>query len=203
MFKTTISRDEINVLPIATYPNNIILLEADHQVQDAVRHLRNLDVIGFDTETRPSFKKGRKNKIALLQLAGNEMVWILRVNLLGLPDEIIDILSNPEITKVGVAIRDDLKGLQEYKKFNPEGFVDLADYTNKFSIKDNGLRKLAAIILGVKISKSQQISNWEQHILTDKQKQYAAIDAWACLEIYKELIQVKRGASSSGHIKIG
>ena len=192
MFRTTISKEEINRLPVAEYSNNIVLLEEPREIQGAVKEIRSLDVLGFDTETRPSFRKGRKNKIALLQLAGYKNVWIFRLNQMGLPDELVDILTNPEIKKVGVAIRDDLKGLQVYKTFQPEGFIDLAKYSDHFSIKDNGLRKLAAIILGVKISKSQQISNWEQEVLTEKQIHYAAIDAWACFEIYQQLNQIER-----------
>jgi ribonuclease D len=192
MFRTTISKEEINQLPVAEYSNNIVLLEEPREILEAVKEIRSLDVLGFDTETRPSFRKGRKNKIALLQLAGYENVWIFRLNQMGLPDELVDILTNPEIKKVGVAIRDDLKGLQVYKTFQPEGFIDLAKYSDNFSINDNGLRKLAAIILGVKISKSQQISNWEQKVLTEKQIRYAAIDAWACFEIYQQLNQIER-----------
>jgi len=187
MFKPTISREEINQLPPAQYSSTIIVVDHEKQVDDIINDIRCLDVLGFDTETRPSFRKGRKNKIALLQLAGYDQVWIFRLSKMGLPDKIVDILTNPEIVKVGVAIRDDLKGLQVYKAFKPERFVDLADYSNNYSIRDNGLRRLAAIILGVKVSKSQQISNWEQDILTEKQIRYAALDAWACFEMYHKL----------------
>jgi len=187
MFLPSIGKDEINILPVARFEGAINLIKSTHQVNSVFEEIQNSSVLGFDTETRPSFKKGRKNKVALLQLATDENAWLFRLDIVGLPTKILRILENPNIVKVGVAIRDDLIKIKEIQKFTPEGFIELADFVKKFDIQDNGLRKLAANILKIKISKSQQLSNWEAQEYTPSQIQYAATDAWACYEIYQQL----------------
>ena len=147
--------------------------------------LSKQSVIGFDTETKPAFKKGVFNKVALLQLSTKKQAFLFRLNQIGLPKEISDILSNPEISKPGVAIRDDIKGLQEFENFNPRGFIELQDHAKDLGIQNFSLKKLTAIACGFRISKGQQLTNWEADELTEKQQKYAATDAWTALKIFE------------------
>ena len=144
-------------------------------------------VLGFDTETKPSFRKGVKNKVSLIQLSTDNLACLFRINKLGFPDELADILANPEIIKTGVALHDDIRFLKKLKQFIPDGFIDLQDYVKGFGIESSGLKKLTAIVLGFRISKRQQVTDWEADELTDAQKIYAATDAWVCREIYMKL----------------
>ena len=188
MFQPSIEKNEINILPVAHFDGEVILVNSHDLLDAAIKELKKNSILGFDTETRPSFKKGIKNKVALLQLATAKNSWLFRLNKIGLPTKLLDILEDPGIIKVGVAIRDDLIKLGELREFTPSGFVELADYVKKFDIQDNGLRKLAANVLKIKISKSQQLSNWEAEAYSPSQIRYAATDAWACFEIYHQLI---------------
>ncbi|HUV01042.1 MAG TPA: 3'-5' exonuclease, partial [Bacteroidales bacterium] len=145
-------------------------------------------ILGFDTETRPSFRKGRKNKVSLIQLATGDLSCLFRINKIGIPEELIELLANPEVIKAGVAIHDDIRFLKGVKKFIPSGFIDLQKFVKDYGIESSGLKKLAAIILGFRISKSQQVTDWEADSLTEAQQVYAATDAWVCYEIYSKLI---------------
>ena len=130
--------------------------------------------------------------MALLQLSTSQRAFLFRLNCINMPEELCEILGNPAIYKAGVAIHDDIGGLQRLKKFVPAGFIDLQDYVKDFGIEDNSLKKLAANILGIRISKRQQTSNWEQKMLTQAQIEYAATDAWVCYEIFRKLQRIKR-----------
>ncbi len=187
MFLRSIEKEEINLLPITHFDGEILLIDSMDEFYKVIHELKNQQLLGFDTETRPSFKKGVKNKLALLQLATDKKAWLFRMDKIGFPNELIEVLEDPDIGKVGVAIRDDLIKLKELKFFNPKGFVELADYVKQFDILDNGLRKLAANILQIKISKTQQLSNWESENYTSSQRLYAATDAWACYRMYQLL----------------
>lgn len=142
---------------------------------------------GFDTETRPAFKKGIVNRPTLVQFANEAYAFLFRLNRIGLPDELAGVIGNPEIIKVGVALHDDLKDLAMYREIKPAGFIDLQQYAGTFGVESKGLVKLTAIVLNFRISKSQQTSNWENRVLTPAQKLYAATDAWVCYMIYREL----------------
>ena len=144
-------------------------------------------ILGFDTETRPSFKKGTRHKVSLLQLADDRNAWLFRLNMIGLPPELATLLADDSILKVGVAVHDDIKALRNLKAFEPGGFVDLQSVVAAHGIKQLGLKRLSAIILGFSISKSQQTSNWESPALTPQQQVYAATDAWVCKRIYLTL----------------
>jgi ribonuclease D len=144
-------------------------------------------ILGFDTETRPSFKKGTRHKVSLLQLADDRNAWLFRLNMIGLPPELTALLASPDIVKIGVAVHDDIKALRHLAPFEPGGFVDLQTVVAAHGIKQLGLKKLSAIILGFSISKSQQTSNWEAPGLTLPQQVYAATDAWVCRRIYMQL----------------
>ena len=185
MFKEKISREELTDLPLKWFEGKIIIIDRLEQVEFVAKMLLEHNVIGFDTETRPSFKKGKTNKVALLQLSTPQHAFLLRVNKIGLPKEIIQILSDPDIIKPGVAIRDDIRTLRDIQEFEPAGFVELQDHAKEIGIQNFSLKKLAAIVLGFRISKSQQLSNWEADFLSEAQQIYAATDAWAALQIYR------------------
>lgn len=183
----TITNDEIRELPLTSFTGEIIVVDHPDAVHRAVDMLKGTEVLGFDTETKPAFKKGVVNGVALLQLATKERAFIFRINSTGIPEPLLSILASRKIVKAGAAIRDDIISLQKVCRFRPAGFVELQDMVKDYNIADTGLRKMAAIVLGIQISKAQQVSNWEREKLTDAQLIYAATDAWACHEIYRKL----------------
>ena len=185
MFKESITKEELVDLPLKWFEGEIIVVNSKKTHLQAVDVLSKQSIIGFDTETKPAFKKGVFNKVALLQLSTNKQAFLIRINEIGLSDEICAILSNPDIIKPGVAIRDDIKGLQKWKRFNPGGFVELQDSAVELGIQNFSLKKLTAIACGFRISKGQQLTNWEAEKLTEKQQIYAATDAWTSMKIYK------------------
>lgn len=153
----------------------------------ALRELSRSRVIGFDTETRPSFKKGRLHKAALMQLATDDFCFLFRLNKLGIFDSLKSFLEDPGVLKVGLSVHDDFNVLSRSCEMQPQGFIELQDFTKQYCIADNSLQKIFAIVFGQYISKSQRLTNWEAPELTTHQQQYAAIDAWACLKLYKYL----------------
>lgn len=187
--KKSISNDEIGALPLTSFNGTIYVIEKIEDVNFAVNYLKNKSLLGFDTETRPSFSKGKNNPVSLLQLSTSDKAFLFRLNLIGLPTELIKILSSPDILKIGVAIRDDVKILQLVKPFKPAGFIELQDMVDDYGIENISLKKLSAIVLGIRISKSQRLSNWDAPELTEPQKIYAATDAWVSLEIYSRLLK--------------
>ena len=172
---------------LSWFKGEIILVDNEEKFSKAITLLKGKKVLGFDTETKPTFKKGVTHKVSLLQLATNDLACLFRINKIGLPDELIDILSDESIIKTGVAIHDDLKVLKAIRKFSPHGFIDLQTFVKDFGIQSSGLKKLTAIVLGFRISKGQQVTNWEAEELTEPQITYAATDAWVCHEIYNRL----------------
>jgi ribonuclease D len=188
IFPENITGEEIKELDLKWFEGEIVMVDNFETFRRIMPRLMNSDVLGFDTETRPSFTKGRKNKVSLIQLANSEIACLFRINRIGLPNELIDLLSDPDVIKAGVAIHDDIRFLAGIKKFHPEGFVDLQGFVKSYGIQSSGLKKLAAIILGFKISKQQQVTNWEATHLSEAQQIYAATDAWVCHEIYNKLI---------------
>jgi len=185
--KTNITQDELNVLPLHAYSGKVhVITDAKYFPKIAAEVSKN-GVVGFDTETRPSFKKGQSYKLALIQLATRNKVYLIRTHYTGLDEHIISIFENENIIKTGVAIRDDIKALQALKNFKPAAFVDLATLARQVGLQVESVKKLAALVLGFRISKSAQTSNWEASTLTEKQIEYAATDAWVCLELYHKL----------------
>lgn len=187
MFKESISNEELLEMPLKSFEGDIILVDSDSKFQYAVEELAKQSIIGFDTETKPSFKKGVNNKVALLQLSTENRAFLFRINRIGLPQELRNILTDPKILKPGVAIRDDIKGLQDIVHFEPAGFIELQDIAKDMGIQNFSLKKLAAIFCGFRISKGQQLSNWEAYELTEPQQVYAATDAWAALKIFEKI----------------
>jgi ribonuclease D len=187
-YQENISFEEISDRELSWFKGEIVLVEDKRTFYEVFPRLLGEELLGFDTETKPTFKKGRKNKVSLIQLSTGTLACLFRINKLGLPDELIKVLSDPGVTKAGVAIHDDIRFLNGVKKFDPSGFVDLQSFVKDFGIQSSGLKKLAAIVLGFRISKRQQVTDWEAEQLTQAQQVYAATDAWVCHQIYKKLI---------------
>ncbi len=193
MFQSTIDREELNKLPLEAFEGEIHLIDSPADVKKYLPVLRREAVLGFDTETRPAFRKGRRNVISLLQFSTQFHAFLIRIASVGLPDELIRLMEDDRILKVGAAVHDDLIELNAVRPFKAEEFLDLQKYVGAFGIGSKGLTKLAGIVLGFRISKSQQLSNWDAEVLTEAQMRYAATDAWVCYRIYKELQKQKQG----------
>lgn len=185
--RVNITTEELNQLPLNAFAGKVQVVTDAAQLPRVVQEIEKHDVVGFDTETRPSFKRGQTFKVALLQLAIPNKVFLIRTHHTGLPDEIAALFENENIIKAGVAIRDDIKALQKIKRFHPNAFVELATMAKEAGLQVESVKKLTGVLLGFRISKSAQTSNWEAPTLTEKQIEYAATDAWVCLEIYKRL----------------
>lgn len=183
----TISHDEINALPLKAFMGDIHLITKSAQLPEVFAEIHKHDIVGFDTETRPAFVKGQVFKVALLQLAIPEKVFLIRLNLTGLTEEIIHFFENDKLIKAGVGLRDDIKILHRLTKFTPAGFAELSTMARETGLEVESVKKLTALLLGFRISKGAQTSNWEAEQLNEKQIVYAATDAWVCLEIYKKL----------------
>ena len=194
MFKLTISPEEIEKLEPAGFQGQIhVISRPGLEFSRAIAYLKKQKVIGFDTETKPVFSPGQHhNGVALLQLSGPDQAFLFRIQKLNLRRRICAILSNPEIIKVGAAALDDVRGLQRYRTFEARGFVDLQKIVWEWGIRDKSVKKMAANILGVRISKSQQLSNWEAETLNPHQQLYAATDAWICREMYLRLQECEK-----------
>lgn len=185
--KKNITNEEINALPLDAFSGEIVVVEDARSFPDVFSEISEHGVAGFDTETKPVFVSGQLNQVALMQIALQEKVFLIRLNKTGLQQEILHFLESENVLKVGVALRDDIKALQRLKKFEPHGVVELADLAKRASLEVEGVKRLTAILLGFRISKSSQTSNWESPILNEKQISYAATDAWVCLQIFKKL----------------
>ena len=191
MFASSILPEDIEKLPKASFTGDIYVIDKPGKELDmAVRYLKNKKIIGFDTESRPCFSPGQPQYgTSLLQLSGAEKAFLFRIKLLGLDRRVASILASPAILKVGAAVADDIKGLKKYAGFKEAGFIDLQKIVGEYGIRDKSVKKMAAIILGVKISKTQQLSNWEAETLSESQLRYAATDAWVCRTMYQRLLQ--------------
>lgn len=187
-----IDKSELADKPRVVFDGIIEEIDTEEKAQKAIEILSKEKVVGFDTETRPSFTKGVVHKIALLQLSTDKYGYLFRLNKIGIPDCVAEFLSNPEIIKVGISIKDDFHSLSSRRKLQPAGFVELQDLCGGMGIEEKGLQRLYCLLFKERISKNQQLSNWEIDSLTESQRQYAAIDAWACLRIYNYILELKR-----------
>jgi ribonuclease D len=188
MIPLKISKTEINELPIGQFEGDIVLVDRIEQVREVLDEIERHKHLGFDTETKPSFTKGTQHKVALMQLATEDIAFLIRINQIGVPEDLLEVLQSKSVTKIGAAVLDDLRALQKIKRgFVPGSFFDLNDELKKVGFQNVGVRNLSAMVLNMRISKSEQVSNWEASVLTDKQMVYAATDAWACLRVYKKL----------------
>lgn len=180
----------INSLPLVTFPGKIIVVLNEYEADRAVEYLLSCDVLGVDTETRPAFRKGNNHKVALLQVATRKECFLFRLNHLGLPKSLLRLLSNKQVPMVGLSWHDDLMSLHRREQFEPGWFIDIQDIIGNLGIVDKSLQKLYANLFGEKISKRQRLTNWEADVLTERQKEYAAIDAWACIKLYDEIMNL-------------
>jgi ribonuclease D len=187
MFQSNIDKEALKRLPVQAFPGTIHVIDSLAGLQKYLPVLKLEKVLGFDTETRPSFKKGRINKISLIQMATSHHAFLFRISKLDLPDELIEVFEDDAIIKVGAALHDDLIDLKRIRDFKAGGFLDLQKYVEAFGIENKAVAKMAGIVLGFRISKTQQLSNWDAEILNEAQQAYAATDAWVCLRIYLEL----------------
>jgi ribonuclease D len=185
-----IDKDAIAGLPLGQFEGKIILVEHPDDTPAAVAQLAKERVLGFDTESRPSFKAGISYLPSLLQLAGSNAVWLFRLDACGGIPAIFPLLKSDDILKVGVAVRDDVKGLQDRAPFRAGGFVEISEYTRRAGIENTGLRALAAHYLGMRISKGAQVTNWATPRLSKQQIVYAATDAWVSRELYLHLEKI-------------
>ena len=176
-------------MPIAAFEGEVIVVDHEEQIADAVAYLRKQRTIGVDTEARPSFQRGTHYPTALVQIATHERCYLFRLTHIGMPQELADIFADPKICKVGLAFKDDINGLRRRRNFVPANCIDVQSLVAQYGILDLGLQKIFAICFGKKISKTQQLTNWENSHLTPEQARYASTDAWATLLIYEDLLQ--------------
>lgn len=187
-----IDKKDIQTLPRVLFEGRIFVLQSESEAQRAVAYLKGFPVLGIDTETRPSFRKGQTNKVALLQISTDDTCFLFRLNRMGLPPAVIQLLEEPSVVKVGLSLHDDIASLRRRGDFEPQAFVELQEAVRSIGIEDKSLQKLYANFFGQKISKGQQLTNWEADALTENQQRYAATDAWACVKIFRELELLKR-----------
>ena len=185
-------KGNIKNLPLTAFDGRIIVIITEQEAEKAVDYLLSQKMLGVDTETRPSFKKGEGHKVALLQVSTEDTCFLFRLNHIGLSPSIVRLLEDTTVPKIGLSWHDDILSLKKRGRFKPGWFIDIQKHVGEIGVKDMSLQKLYANFFHKKISKAQQLSNWEADILTDKQKLYAATDAWACIQLYKELIRLEQ-----------
>ena len=190
IFSPTIEKSLVATLPTVQFEGRIITIDTASDADKVAFALSREKAIGIDTETRPAFRKGVHHNVSLLQLSTADTCFLIRLCRTGLTDSLVALLENEEIKKIGVSLHDDSQALRKLRSFTPGGFIDLQKEVTAYGIEEMSLQKIYAIIFGKKISKNQRLTNWEADVLTDKQKMYAATDAWACLEIYHHLKQL-------------
>lgn len=186
-------------LPRVTFDGHIHVIFTSEEAEKAVNYLLTQPILGVDTETRPSFTRGRQYKVALLQVATHQQCFLFRLNLIGPSPAVIRFLEDTTVLKIGLSWHDDLRELKKIFRFTPGYFVDIQNLVKEIGIEDLSLQKLYANLFGGMISKSQQLTNWERETLTDKQKTYAATDAWACINLYEELLRLRQSGDYELH----
>lgn len=193
LIKNKISKAEIAAMPKVLFPGRIFVIYTESEADKAVAYLEKQSIVGVDTETRPSFKRGTTHKVALLQVSTADTCFLFRLNRIGMPDSLQNFLMDGTL-KVGLSLKDDFNSLRKRQDVRPDkgNWIELQEYVGKFGIEDKSLQKIYANLFGQKISKNQRLSNWEADVLSEGQKLYAATDAWACVEIYNSLAELER-----------
>ncbi len=185
-------KQQIQKLPRSLFQGKIVTIISELEAERAIEYLMKQSILGFDTETRPCFRKGHNNQVALLQVSTHDVCFLFRLNRIGLPPCIIKLLEDCSITKVGLSLHDDLRVLSHRTEFTPGTYIELQKEVRDLGIEDMSLQKIYANLFGEKIAKNQQLSNWEAESLTEAQQLYAATDAWACIRIHEEIVRLKR-----------
>ena len=183
---------KIAALPRVLFKGRIVVVLTERDADKAVRYLLSQPILGVDTETRPSFKKGETHQVALLQVSSYDVCFLFRLNQLGMSPSVKRLLEDKQVPKIGLSLRDDLLSLHKLADFNAGYFIDLQDHMREIGVEDLSLQKLYANFFAQKISKREQLTNWEADILQDKQKLYAATDAWSCIMLYEELMRLEQ-----------
>lgn len=191
-FVHRIDKEEVNTMPLAAFEGEVVVVKNMKVFRQAMEYLNVQTIVGVDTETRPSFQHGEHYPTALVQIATEERCYLFQLRHIGMPQELAKFFANPRICKVGLAFKDDLTGLRRLRNFEAQNCVDIQKMVLHYGILDLGLQKIFAILFSCKISKSQQLTNWDNVVLTEEQARYASTDAWATLLIYKELMQTKQ-----------
>ena len=186
-FELSIPKETLASMPIVTYPGEITVIDSAIDTVKALRFLSSLPLVGFDTETKPNFRPGRTNNVALIQIYSPNRCFLFRINKTGLTDEMVRFLESKKTVKVGVSLHDDFRNLNKIRQVNPHAEIDLQQLVKRFHIRDNSLQRIYAIVFEKRISKSQRLTNWEAPQLNEKQQIYASIDAWACYKLYTYL----------------
>lgn len=187
IYAISITKEQLASLPTVSFPGQITVIDTVEDAETALRQLRLHTVVGFDTETKPSFRKGRTNMVSLIQISTDSHCYLFRLNHIGLCECIREFIEDPAVIKIGLSLKDDFHVMHKLAEFTPAGFVDLQAFVKQYEIADCSLQKIYGIIFNQRISKSQRLSNWEADNLTQSQQIYASIDAWACLKIYNHL----------------
>lgn len=190
LFERNIQGEALDKLPLKQFEGDIWMVDTLEKFEQVWPLVLSSNVYGFDTETKPSFSKGKNYKVALLQLADDRRSFLFRLNKIGMPEKLQKLMSDPSVIKVGASVHDDHRALNQICKHVPAGFIDLQTIAPHFGIDDKSLKKMSAIVLGFRISKAQQLSNWEAPFLTAAQQAYAATDAWVCYEMYLKFKQI-------------
>ncbi len=185
-------KKSIAQLPTVTFPGKTVVVMSESEAEKAVDFLLSRDILGVDTETRPSFKKGETHMVSLLQVSTSDVCFLFRLNHIGITPAILRLLENKVVPMVGLSLHDDMLSLHKRVAFTPGFFIDLQDLVGELGIEDLSLQKLYANLFHQKISKRQRLTNWDSDVLNDKQKAYAALDAWACINLYKEILRLKQ-----------
>ncbi|MBR2361001.1 MAG: 3'-5' exonuclease domain-containing protein 2 [Bacteroidaceae bacterium] len=189
--KEKIDKTEVAEMEVVTFPGRIIVIQTEQEAEKAVEYLLRFPIVGIDTETRPSFKRGIMHKVALLQVSTYDTCFLFRLNMIGMCPPVVRLLSHPTLVKVGLSLKDDIHMLHQLGDFAGNNFIDLQNIVGQVGIRDMSLQKIYANLFGQKVSKRQRLTNWEADVLNDPQKQYAAIDAWVCLKIYDRIEELK------------
>ena len=199
-FAIYITKEQLSTLPLTSHQGRIVVIESAEQAAIAIDEISGYNIVGFDTETRPTFHKGHINSVALIQISTGDVTYLFRINKFGFTPELINFFQDSGTIKVGLSIKDDFHMLHRLGKFNPASCIELQDMVKDYAITDCSLQKIYGIIFGERISKGQRLSNWEAQTLTEAQCNYAAIDAWACLRIYAALSAGKFKPSASPYM---
>lgn len=186
-FNIALNKELLAEMPLVEFDGEITVADTPEAAREALEYLSTQRTVGFDTETRPNFRKGQNHRVALIQISTETRSFLFRICSIGLMPEITAFMENPEITKIGLSLKDDFHNLHKINEFSPEGFIELQQMVRDYRISDSSLQKIYGILFDQRISKGQRLSNWEAPELTEAQQRYAAIDAWACLEIYNRL----------------
>lgn len=192
MVRARITKEEVNKYPVVSFEGEINVIETLADAEKAIVELLKYDIVGIDTETRPSFKRGVRYKMSLIQISTDEKAYLFRLNKIGFPKSLESFIFNPNISKIGLSLRDDFNGLAKSMRIGAKGFIDVQDIAKNYGILELSLQKIFAILFEKKISKSQRLTNWEREELTEEQKKYAATDAWATLQIFRQLNNEKK-----------